>query len=133
MAKFTGAARSNYFKVKDAELFKEWVLSIPSLSIFKGEGKQDGLFAIYSDCPDTGCWPSGCFDEVEIDLAVDLSVHLAEGQIAVLMEAGAERLRYLAGYAVAVNWKGETEYLNLNQIYDLAEKRFGIRPCEASN
>ncbi|MDP3419508.1 MAG: hypothetical protein U0989_17775 [Azonexus sp.] len=95
------------------------------------------LFAIRSDCPDTGCWPSYYFDEdaskeVEIDWATELSVHLAEGQIAVLMESGAEKLRYIAGWALAVNWKGETEHLNLDQIYDLAEKRFGIRPGDAS-
>jgi hypothetical protein len=37
------------------------------------------------------------------------------------MESGAEKLRYIAGYAVAYNSKGETVSLNLDDIYDKAK------------
>ena len=39
----------------------------------------------------------------------------------VLMEIGNEKLRYLVGYTVAVNNKGETVSIDLNAIYELAK------------
>lgn len=134
MANFYGTARSNYFKVKDEAKFKEWVDSCPGLG---RSGNLEG-FMIYSDDPDSGTWPCYRWDEeekdhVEIDLASELSEHLVEGEIAVLVEAGAEKLRYISAWAVAVNWKGEAEYLNLDRIYSLAEERWGIRPTVAEH
>lgn len=46
-----------------------------------------------------GGLPSNRYDEetdgyVDIDLAKELAEHLAEGQVAILMECGAEKLRY---------------------------------------
>jgi hypothetical protein len=54
-----------------------------------------------------------------------LSTHLAEGSVAVIVEAGAEKLRYVHGHAVAVNSKGEQLCIGLGDIYEMAEKRFG--------
>ena len=60
-------------------------------------------------------------DEVEeIDLAGELAVHLEDGWVAVLMEAGAEKCRYVANWALAVNSKGETRRVSLEDIYELA-------------
>lgn len=47
------------------------------------------------------------------------------------MEVGEERLSYIMGYADAYNSKGECVTVNLNQIYDLAFKKFGIKPGRA--
>ncbi len=132
MANFIGHARSNYFQVKDVENFKSWVLNIPSLGFWE----KEGAFAIYSVDPDTGCWPTGAFDPksedyVEIDLVADLAEHLQEGEVAVLTEAGAEKLRCISGYSVAVNHKGETVSVSLNQIYQLAMDKFGVDPSRA--
>ena len=142
MANFYGTARSNYFQVKDVEKFKAWVESIPSLALIE---KQDILFAIYSDCPDSGCWPSGKYvaeydeegavvseDWQDFDLTGELAEHLKDGEVAVLMEAGAEKLRYISGWAVAVNHLGETVHVSLDGIYDLAFTKFGVRPTDAS-
>lgn len=141
MANWYGAARSNYFKVKDAEAFTNWVEAVPSL----GYWRKEDMFAVYSDCPDSGGWPSERYERVEedgdddftedwvaIDLPNELSAHLAEGQVAVLMEAGAEKLRYISGWAVAVNHEGKTVMVSLSNIYDLAEKAFGVKPTDAS-
>lgn len=141
MTNWYGAARSNYFEVKDAEAFKQWVDNTPSL----GYWQNGDSFAIYSDCPDSGGWPSGRYERVEevddddftedwvdIDLPDELSKHLTEGQVAVLMEAGAEKLRFISGWAVAVNHEGKTVMVSLSNIYDLAEKAFGVTPTDAS-
>ena len=132
MANYYASARSNYFQVKDSKVFEEWVDSIPGLGIFTKQGDSATLYAICDNGGDACGWPSYDHEnDREIDLAEELAEHLAEGQVAVLIEVGAEKLRYLSGHAVAVNWKGEVEWLNLNRIYDLAEERWGIRPTAA--
>lgn len=46
--------------------------------------------------------------------------HLIDGDVAVFMEAGAEKQRYISGSAVAVNNRGEVVSLGLDDIYDKA-------------
>lgn len=131
MANFYGTARSNYFKVKDANAFKAWVETVPGLGFWEHEG----TFGIYSDCPDSGCWPSARWDDDEdeyFDLVAELAEHLADGEVAVLMEAGAEKLRYISGWAVAVHSSGEYVCVSLDDVYKLAVEKFGVRPTEAS-
>jgi len=41
--------------------------------------------------------------------------------VAIMMEAGAEKCRYINAYALAVNSKGETKEISLDQIYELAQ------------
>jgi len=132
MANFYGTARTNYFKVKDAEAFKAWVEDLPSVVLIE----KDGLFGFYSDCPDSGTFPSSRWDDekedfVEIDLTAELAEFLTDDTIAVLMEAGAEKKRYISAWAQAVNHKGEVETISLFDIYGMAEERFGIKPTPA--
>lgn len=133
MANYTAVTRSNYFKVKDEQAFLEWVESVPDLGHWKN---NEGLHAIRSD---TDGWPSfqyiedeeGYEVELDLELAPELSKHLAEGEVAVLLEAGYEKLRYITGHAVAVAWDGRIEYIDLNQIYDRAKEVFGVEPTPA--
>uniref|UniRef100_UPI0026075659 hypothetical protein n=1 Tax=uncultured Halomonas sp. TaxID=173971 RepID=UPI0026075659 len=106
MANWYGTARSNYFKVKDADAFKAFADSV-NLNWHAG---PDDSFMISGD--DDGSWPSYYYDEkrdedVDLDLVCEISQHLQDDQIVVLMEAGAEKLRYITGYAVAFNKQAE--------------------------
>lgn len=126
MANWYGTARSNYFKVSNEIEFLSWVNKIPGLGYWK---KEDN-FAIYSDDADSGGWPNQRWiddeDELEsIELSQELAKHLAKGEIAILMEAGAEKLRYISGFAIAVNSDGKTVSIFLDDIYELARKEFG--------
>ena len=56
----------------------------------------------------------------------ELAAHLAEGQIAVLMESGHEKCSYIDGNAVAVDHAGNHVAIELRNIYDLAAKTFSI-------
>ncbi len=51
-----------------------------------------------------------------------LAAYLKDDEVAVLMEVGSEKLRYLCGFATAVNSKGETVSISLEHIYELARK-----------
>jgi hypothetical protein len=63
-------------------------------------------------------------DEQEIEWVQILAKHLADGWVAIIMEVGHEKYRYFNGYAIAINSKGETRELNLNDII-LAGKELG--------
>jgi hypothetical protein len=126
MADWFGAARSNYFRVKDRDKFFKWTEE-RGLGII--ENKQDpGLFAVHSgNSTDDGSWPSyDMEDDTEIDLVAELAQHLPKRQVAILMEVGAEKLRYLTGVAVAVNHKGRAAVVSLDDIYRKAARTFRV-------
>jgi len=50
-----------------------------------------------------------------------LATHLEEGWVAIVQEVGAEKLRYITGFATAINSKGETQDISIGQIYQKAE------------
>src|SRR5436190_7395776 len=126
MANYYATARSNYFKVKDMEAFNNWCRSLEIEPIDGDPADKAGLVAMVSATPDGDGWPSfrvnGNDEPVEVDLAAELSTHLQDGWVAVLMEAGSEKRRYVVGWALAVNSKGETRQVSLQDIYDLAGK-----------
>ena len=133
MANYVATARSNYFKVKNPKTFKSWVANCPNVGFIS---MDDGTFAVYSDDPDSGSWPNYRWNEEteyyeEFDIFAEIAEFLIDGEIAVFMEVGAEKLRYCNGYAIAVHYSGEYETLNLGRIYDLAEQRWGKRPNPA--
>ena len=86
------------------------------------------MFAVHpGEHRDDGSWPSYEYEEhEEIHFVIQPSAHLAEGQIAVLMTAGAENLRYVTGDAVAVNPQGQVVSISLNDIYLKAARRFRV-------
>ena len=126
MANWCGASRSNYFRVKDEAAFREWAMSL-NIGIF--QNNQDAaMFAVHpGEYRGDGSWPSYDYDECEeIHFVNQLSAHLAAGEIAVLMTAGAENLRNVTGDAVAVNPQDQVVSISLNDIYVQAARRFRV-------
>ena len=129
MANYYATARSNYFAVKDEKAFREWtaLLGLTILEPTHHDKVADGVprFGIAPGDFDEGGWPSCRYNEItgdddEIDVIGQLSAHLADDEVAVLMEVGNEKLRYVSGTATAVNSKGEIAHLDLDSIYELA-------------
>lgn len=123
MANYIGAARSNYFRVKDQAAFRK---AMGELEVDIIEDR-DGRVGLLSREADGAGWPSFTYDEQaeeyrEFDIADLVAEHLADGEVAVLLEAGAEKLRYLVGHAVAINSAGQTVTVNLQDIYEKAEQ-----------
>jgi hypothetical protein len=139
MANYYGSARSNYFRVKDGEAFKKWAASL-GLDVLESSQKRGGepQYAMTPIGTDDGGWPSWRFEDEngqavdeELDLAQELSRHLHDDDVVVLMESGAEKLRYVSGWAVAVNSKGDRVQLTLSDIYEAA-KHLGTNITEAT-
>jgi hypothetical protein len=91
MADYTACMRSNSFKVKDIEAFKKaiedkqiWMDDIEVI-VENGEVTLAGYTFI----------PFNCGDGEDFDFAKFIQEHLVEGEKAVIMEIGHEKLRYL--------------------------------------
>jgi hypothetical protein len=126
LANWYGSARSNYFRVKDADAFLQWT-ERRGLGVFKSENQTDVLAIHPGDATDSGSWPSYDMEnDAEFDLIAELSAHLVPGQVAVLLEVGAEKLRYLTGQAIAVNAKGRVVEVCLGDIYRKAASAFRV-------
>lgn len=133
MANYYGQSRTNYFAVKDAEKFlaevEGWGVEVIT------QKQEDGtLLYGFLDSDDNGgglSWTryyedaDGEYQEEERDWIEWLGTHLADGHVAVLMEVGSEKYRYLNGITFAVNNKGETLRISLDDIYELAKNKLG--------
>lgn len=119
MANYYASARSNKFKVRDIEIFKS---ILPDGIEVDVEDESDKLVMIYMDDPDRCGWP--CFkwneeakESEEWDIKEAIAPHLQDDEWCVIQEVGAEKLRYLVGYSVAFNNKGERYSVNINDVY----------------
>jgi hypothetical protein len=124
MANYYESARSNYFLVKDIEEFKKVADTISGVELVSQPDKEGNtLVALIGDGE---FWPnyleSEDGDELEIEWEEIFKTHLADDQVAIIMGSGAEKLRYISGWAVAFNNKGESKSINLDDIYDLAKE-----------
>lgn len=128
MANWNGTARSNYFRVKDKDAFRE---ALKPYEIRVWDSTYDTtLVAIASEDGDTGDWC--CYDDDmnEIPIWELVAPHLQDGQVAVFLSAGAEKMRYITGSAMAVTNKGEPVGVYLSDIYNKAAAFFGV-PMES--
>lgn len=121
MANWYGAARTNYFKVKDEAAFKVWAEKRGCevhdkdgrFCLLPGDYTDDGVFSNYD-----------CDADEEIDIMGELSDFLADGSIAVLMQTGAEKLCYLTGFSEAIDNEGNMVAVSIDDIYALAAKEW---------
>ena len=132
MANYYETCRTNYFRVKDVGAFKAWMDTVPGCTLYEGPEKN-GMFCVLFD--EEG-YPNVRYNEEnggkadadpyeEFDFMEELAPHLADGSIAVVVASGAEKMRYVCGWASAVNNTGKQVYININSIYDLAKKELG--------
>lgn len=127
MANYYCSSRTNYFRVKDRPAFDEWAAKY-MLNI---HDKADGSLCLTpGSYTDDGSFPSSYEDEtgehIQFEFPLELSRFLADGSIAVVIEVGNEKLRYLNGLAIAVDNTGQSVGVSLNEIYELAEENFGV-------
>ena len=130
MANYYATARSNYFAVKNEDAFRQWadLLGLKIMEPTHKDKEADGTrrFAITpGDHTDNGSWPDSRYDEEtdeleDVDVQEQLATHLADDEVAVLIQVGSEKLRYVDGSAVALNSRGESVSIDLWYIYELA-------------
>lgn len=124
MADYYAKAASNTFVVTDEAAFHATMAEVDLVSDRAPSGEAGRVY-VYSES-DHGTWPSERYDPetddyVPLDIPALIARYLADGQVAVLKEAGAEKARYVGGVAIAINAAGETETVDLDEIYERAQ------------
>lgn len=132
MATWCGAARTNYFRVKDDDAFRAEMDKFGGVEVWT-QPDDPKLFGLGFE---EGFWPSAYYDfenndATDVDFVDIVGSHLEPGQVAVFQTAGAEKLRYITGYAVAVNHEGKTVEIDIDGIYQAAKEAFGTEPSLA--
>lgn len=126
MANYYGHGRTNYFRVKDVQAFTE---ALPA--DFEVVSGSDGKVAVLAR-NESGGWVEYVWadeageEDTEVDVVDLIAEHLVDGEVAVAQSVGQEKMRYLAGYAVAVNNTGDRVQISLDDIYQAAAERFGV-------
>jgi hypothetical protein len=126
MANYYESARTNYFRVKDVAAFIAFIETVPGCEHHASFNNPDQFCVLFTD----ETVPNSRYNEEtqdydEFDFMDELAPHLADGSIAVLQASGHEKLRYITGYAIAIDNTGKSVSVNIDNIYDLAKKKFG--------
>ena len=132
MADYIAQTRSNYFRVRSPRQFRRFCRRY-GLEVIRddprGRLRQRYGFIAYEAIPTGRTDAQG--EWIETDFVGELAQQLARREVAVVMEVGSEKMRYLIGYACAVNGKGERIQLALTDIYRRAKETFGVEPTLA--
>ena len=122
MANYYEQARSGYVKVKDKEAFRAFLERFGGAVDMIEDDKGRVGFLAQEGIPST-CMPDDSGSEPEeVDFVSELAGHLADHEVMIVMGTGYEKMRYLVGYAVAINNKKERREIDLAQIYELAKQ-----------
>ena len=129
MANYVASARSNAFRVKDVSALE--AVMPADIEVYIESLPENKVCLLVNG--DDGGWPSMIYDEatdeyVDWDVEDAVAPHLLDGEWCVTKEVGAEKLRYLIGHARAFNNKGESHYIDLDQIFSLLPD--GVSTCD---
>jgi hypothetical protein len=124
MANYYCSARTNRFKVTDVQAFKD---DMSRFEVEVHDGSEPNQVCVLNNDPDGSGWPNYIYNEETddydgIDFFLEVAKHLQDDEVAVFQEAGAEKLRYIVGYSVAVNNAGKKVYVSIDDIYKKARK-----------
>jgi len=130
MANYIASARSNKFRVKDIAALE--AAMPPEIEVYVESLPDRRVSLLVNDC-DSGGWPGLIYDEasedrIDWDVETAVAPHLEDGEWCVVKEVGAEKLRYLIGYATAFNNKGEMHTIDLDDIFKLLPD--GVSTCD---
>ena len=134
MANYICSARSNYFKVGEPKAFIEWINQFDGVYFEERNNEPEAtnmVGALFCEDSDGGGWPCYVWDEEtetdrDVDFFKEFSQFLAPDSVAVFVEVGSEKLRYLVGYACAVNHKGEIIQISLTDIFKRISEEWGF-------
>lgn len=132
MANYYGKGRTNIFRVKDVDALKA-ALSAAEFTVEDRPDRGPNAVSItVSDNDGAGNWGQLVYTDEHDDDPAELFVpdiiaeHLQDGQVAVFVHAGSEKLRYLSAYGIAVHASGQQVRLNLDDIYQRAAEAFNV-------
>jgi hypothetical protein len=149
---YVGTWRTNYVLVKpEMEMRFRDIAKEIGAEVVRHDEETGGKFRLKKidepsnpkiPCLGMLCSSSSSFSEEftddtgkDVRVTQELAKTFVKGEVMVIMEAGAEGMRYVTGFACAFNHTGKEFWLNINDIYKLAAAKFGVKksriiPCE---
>lgn len=140
---YYGKARTNYVRIADIRKLEKRLagrsirivkrdLPIPEHRLSPSERENDTppmetLYAFIVETED-GYWPTTEEDEDNGAMGpeTDIVPFMEPGEVLVLIHVGSEGNRYLNGFAEAWDTNGNTEHIELDEIYVIAAQRLGM-------
>lgn len=135
MANYEAYERTNYVKVRSMENLLAAMKEIDGLTLIEKDGKigfiiTDELFVPEVD--ECKSIDKNLVDEWGAISFIDFfAPHIADKEVCVIQHVGREKMRYLAGQAIAFDNTKKQVSINIDEIYQLAEKEFGVYPGHA--
>ena len=129
MANYYAASRTSYVKVKDEDVFGDWADTIPDCEVITKNDKEHGTLYgfLFGVSGDSGGLPTVRYaddDDYDLDILEEIQGHIADGWAITFVEAGAEKLRYLNGWAAVVTSR-EIKTYNLDRWVSDTMKELG--------
>ena len=132
MANYYSQGRTNYFRVTDGEKFEQEIERLR-----EGVGspieivKEDGKYALlFEEGAPTYFYNEETDESEDVDMEGFIRENLADGSVCVMMEIGAEKLRFLDGWSIAFNNKGDRKVVLLDDVYKGIESFGECTQCE---
>jgi hypothetical protein len=135
VANYVECGRTNYFLVKDPAAFLQAMEGIPNVEVItkvalNEDGSEDNstltYYGLIADNGESGfptdMWSEEDKDYVSIDLPAMVANHLLENEVAIFMQIGQEKMRFLTGHAEAINCHKIRRVVSLTDIYGLAKQ-----------
>ena len=122
MANYYEQCRSNYVKVKDKDAFRALLERFGGAVMMIEDDKGRVGFLAEEGMPSTYMPDNSGAEPDDVDFVAELAGHLANHEVMIVMGTGYEKMRYLVGYAIAINNKKERREIDLAQIYELAKQ-----------
>ena len=121
MANFYGSGRSNYVSIKPK--MREKFIELCGDFELRFIEREDKV-GFFSDTEDGGF--GGYFEDEDgittsRDALHEFSELLEKGEVLIFITVGSEKMRYICGYALAINSKGEMVDVSLDDIYKKAK------------
>lgn len=133
MADFFATSRSNYVLVKDVTAAID---SLKHYDIPIHRHPKNANAIMLAGCDADGTFSTTCHGLVEayLDIPEWCKKHLVEGQVLVLVSAGAEKLRYVTAWAEAYTWKGERVSVDLlDNLFSKIYEKLDIDEIEVAD
>ena len=134
MADFFATSRSNYVLVKDVDAAIE---ALKDFDIPIHRHPKNANAIMLAGCDGDGTFSTTRYDDLVescLDLPEWAATHLVEGQVLVLVSAGAEKLRYISAWAEAYTWKGEQVSVDLlTSLFSKMYEKLNIDKIEVAD
>lgn len=118
MASYTGFGRTEPFDVKNVAALKEALIDA-DVTVHVEPGMSNTV-VVLSELDDGG-WTTFDEDDNEVDFIELIVPHIADGDIAIFLHIGREKMRYLNSIAVAVTNDGRRITQSMSDFYSHAK------------